>query len=812
MSEGRPQQGAPASPPPRLQSLEDVARPGSLRRAVAELEEIVGPGDPDAPGRGEESERAGSLEVRLGELASAPVLATLFRLALVSAVRRGPAALDDGPSPARLFAAATIAAATGRVALPFLLALRASLTALESELHAGGAWAREEPPWWHPLPTPGPLESRWRRLEQSFGRALGPSAGRGGSEGWLHLTVALPPELLGPLQEQLDRAVDLGIVDLSPGVVGASAARSRHRSDSVLFLTGLEARLLAELPDLAVLVQWLLSRGADRLGRELFPGRALYPPQTAMLARYRAPASGFDPHVDNPGGRNDNGRALTAVVYLGFPGEACTGGELLLWPPERPADRPPAARLAAVGGSAVLFDARRIPHAVRPLEPGPDRWTLVVWLNEASRRPPNELLEAPRLTLADALSGVEEPPVPRGRVIFRQLHGGAVSPEIAVRTVPQGPAPRVGVVTTVRPAGDQAVALGGWVRHHLDLGVDHLLVILDEPPGAGEAAAVRRSLQELGGEAMTVWSAREARRRWPDVAPGAGRDRPSELRCHAAGGPAAWAVAARQSLNASAGLAAARGDELGGRPLDWLVHLDADELLVVDGPGRGGATLADHFAAAREAGLAAVRYANHELLLPWEPGRPLRFKLNPLLAVARLGRAGWEGLVSVLGMAQEGPHPYFRAYWNGKSAVAVDAGEGAAGVHGWQTAGPARDGLLAGPSVLHVHLPTPSAFRGKYLRLADGPDAGRPFPPSWLEEAARRLIRELSVEGASPAVRDRRLDALYAAACCFSPREVELLEMAGLLIAPELGPGRLLAAARSPGLETTPWSPSGDGR
>ncbi len=303
--------------------------------------------------------------------------------------------------------------------------------------------------------------------------------------------------------------------------------------------------------------------------------------------------------------------------------------------------------------------------------------------------------------------------------------------------------------------------------------------------------------------------------------PRAPREKLAELRRQAEGGPAAWAVAARQSLNASAALAAARGDELGGRPLDWLLHLDADELLGLEGPGRGGASLADHFAAAGAAGLAMIRYADHELLLPWEPGTPLRFKVNPLLAAALLGRTGWQKLVTLLGMAQDGPRPYFRAYWNGKAAVAVAAAAGASGVHGWRKVGTAGAavaagaGLLAGPSILHVHLPTAAAFRAKYLRVAEGREERRPFAPSPLEAAACALIRELRAEGASPAVVEGRLDALYAASCVFAPREVELLEVAGLLVTPELGPGRLLAGAGPEGaraLVSSGSEPVGDGR
>ena len=62
---------------------------------------------------------------------------------------------------------------------------------------------------------------------------------------------------------------------------------------------------------------------------------------------------------------------------------------------------------------------------------------------------------------------------------------------------------------------------------------------------------------------------------------------------------------------------------------DWLLHLDADELFCMEGAGRGGESLRDHYAVATAAGLHMIRYLNHELLLPHEPGSAPRFRLKP---------------------------------------------------------------------------------------------------------------------------------------------------------------------------------------
>jgi len=225
--------------------------------------------------------------------------------------------------------------------------------------------------------------------------------------------------------------------------------------------------------------------------------------------------------------------------------------------------------------------------------------------------------------------------------------------------------------------------------------------------------------------------------------------------------------------------------------------VDADEHFHLEGDGRGGATLHGHFAAARAAGWRLVRYVNHELLLPWEPGTPPRFKLNPRLAAARLGPSGWRALVSALEMAQTDPRPYFAGYHNGKSAVAVACGLAAAGVHGWYLAGerasaaprlveaggPDGNCWLAGPSILHLHRPTPAAFREKYRAIAAAASTcPRPFAPSPLEEAAVALLR--SLDGAEPAHVERQLETLYRRLTAFTEIEAELLNEAGLIFAP----------------------------
>jgi hypothetical protein len=774
----------PSDTQPAIGSREDLARPGALRAALAELAALAAAG--------------GEVPIdRLRALASPEGLDVLFRVALGRSLRRGPAGVSELGSPARWLALAAAAAGAGALPVATGAALRSSLDLLAEELTASGAWGAQVPLWWSPLPARGDLEGLWLELggEPRAGRPVGvpPVAqsraafGSGPEAGarWLAWGGALPPKLLARVAAELAAAAGEDGLSLRGAGVGRLDRRSSQRSDEVRYLTGLEPELIAGAPALAGLIQHLLGRAEEPLRRTL-PGLELHAPQTVMLARYPAPASGFAAHLDNPGGEDDNGRALSLVVYLNPPQRPCRGGGLALWPAGAAGGDPPVVVLPPAGGSAVLFDARTVVHAVEPLEPGPDRWTLVLWWSERPRRPPRPLVPVPAPTAAEVLLPIDDPPVVPGAVLFRRVDREGKG-RVEVHRPAPGRRPRAGVVATVRGGAGE---LGAWCRHHLDLGVDHLVLVLDEGAEPGEAEGLEALRRELGRERFTLWSDPEARRRREGLPSFEGRD---VLAAAAGYGPATWAVAARQGLNATAVLhaaAAREASDLGAAALDWLVHLDGDELLHLEGSGRGGAALGEHFAAAEAAGWRALRYLNHELLLPWHPGAPARFKRNPELAAARLGGVGWARLARHLGMEQGDRRPYFRAYWNGKSAVAVAAGARADGVHAWCVPGVSAAPTLAGPSVLHFHLPTAEAFRQKYLLVASAPDglddAARPFPPSDLERAACSLVREHRESGAGAAGLAARLDALYAERTAFTAEEVELLAEADLLFTPRL--------------------------
>src|SRR5262249_1952209 len=137
--------------------------------------------------------------------------------------------------------------------------------------------------------------------------------------------------------------------------------------------------------------------------------------------RYPAPSVGYRPHLDNPGGREDNGRALTCVIYLNPPGRECAGGELALWSPGTAVSSPPGLVHEPRGGSAALFKAPAVPHEVRPLHEGPARWALTLWFQDGlSAAAPDpgvqrgNLSGIPAIAATDALQAIPDPRLPPG--------------------------------------------------------------------------------------------------------------------------------------------------------------------------------------------------------------------------------------------------------------------------------------------------------------------------------------------------------------------------------------------------------------
>ncbi|MCH9647373.1 MAG: 2OG-Fe(II) oxygenase [Deltaproteobacteria bacterium] len=736
-----------------------------------------------------------------------------FHLQLCTLLRRGPLSADRQrpatsatEAPARLLTLAQQAATAGSLDLASLIALRRLPGELADKLVATEAWAKGTPLWWSPFPTPNLLEQLWQEISGAGETTPLPTRERLRSafsatsrRRWLALPGLLSPAVADRLHGELEDAFQQGSLDLAAAGVGAKGEISSRRTDWVRYLKGTEAEVLAATPRLAALAQWGLATLGDSLGAAL-PNRPPSSPQSIMLARYPAPSAGFHPHLDNPGGpanseTADNGRSLTLVLYLNGPGQECQGGELALWPAGDTKGSDGGEVFPARSGLGVLFDSRTIPHQVRPVRPGPARWALTFWFNDALD--PMPFAPAPRRpTVTELLLPLPSPPLPPEKVLLHlledsQLGSGSPGGSFVTKTTGREQQ-RIGIVCTIYRGG---AALDSWCEYHFSLGFAHLLLVFDHLSETTEKADAERLRKRYPAGRLTLWSGEELQDSgWPTVKEGIEKD---TLLATSRGGGSSYAVASRQALNASSALQIAQSDELGGGPLTWLLHLDSDEYFHLEGTGRGGSDLQQHFATASAAGWGQVRYVNHELLPNQErlsqpaPSGP-RFKLHPRLAAARLGPSGWEQLVRHLKMAQDDPRPYFTGYHNGKSAVNVQAGEGAAGVHGWALRpGSSFESVwVAGPSILHHQVPSYDSFAAKYLSKAasPAPPHHRPFPPSPLEQAALAEIHRLQEEGAGEQHLQRALREIYLSRTTFTPAEVDLLEEAGLLFEATLNP------------------------
>ncbi|MEM9599147.1 MAG: 2OG-Fe(II) oxygenase, partial [Acidobacteriota bacterium] len=420
----------------------------------------------------------------------------LLEVALTASLRRGP---GGRPSPSRWIEVGAAAAAAGAVPWGTPGELRRRLLDASQRLVASSAWSSDAPAWWDPLPAASEGEGRWEEVAAGLRWPQAPAwagAFRGGPR-YLVMESFVGEDFAAEAFRELETFWGAGASALEPGTVGDarrsadrsgprseghseghSEGRTEGRSDDVRFVTGLEGDLLAAAPSATVLIQALLA-GVEGWMGEISEGRdrSLYPPQRAMLARYGAPGQGFDPHLDNPaggaiGGDFDNGRGLTLVVYLNPRHRTPCGGELALWRPGASSSDPADAVVPPVGGGAACFDSRRVLHQVRPLEPGPPRWALTLWLNEAPQGPPPSL-PVPMPTVAELLAPVADPPLPARKLLARICDDypppvGGAGLGVDVWAVPQRASVRAGVVTTAYGAD-----LSAWGRRHLDLGFQY---------------------------------------------------------------------------------------------------------------------------------------------------------------------------------------------------------------------------------------------------------------------------------------------------------------------------------------------------
>lgn len=219
---------------------------------------------------------------------------------------------------------------------------------------------------------------------------------------------------------------------------------------------------------------------------------------------------------------------------------------------------------------------------------------------------------------------------------------------------------RAGIVTTVK---DFAALADSWCAYHLSVGFDHLFIYFDD---AAEMARLNL-LARFSSDRITCIPhddrLRTAWKRLPRTA--------EALIAHAS-----EEVQTRQQLNArhAMGLAVCMG-------LDWLLHIDADELFH---PGACG-DAASHFRQLAADGVETFCYMNYEAVPEAHgvrnPFGELSLFKRCIEAVKRTP-ASIEAVNVWLARSPDGGS-YFYYYDNGKAAVRVHPEATTLSVHEW---------------------------------------------------------------------------------------------------------------------------------
>jgi hypothetical protein len=315
---------------------------------------------------------------------------------------------------------------------------------------------------------------------------------------------------------------------------------------------------------------------------------------------------------------------------------------------------------------------------------------------------------------------------------------------------------RAAIVATMRAPG--ADVLASWLAYHRAIGFRHFFLYFDDPDDPDRAVATGRDVTVIRCDRALL---RRLPRysQWPVVgafATGTGVDR----------------LMARQILHVQDALARIESARM---PIDWLLHIDHDELFVVTGNDA-----AAHFRALDRLGTDQAIYLNHEAVPETlEVDNMFRtvtlFKRNPSV----LRRAG------SLPLARASARRYL-GYKHGKAAIRVGVAAVPDGVHSFAGIGvELRTRWLESPFLLHYPSCGFARWRLKYRLLGD-------FPDLWFG----RLPLRLKFHQHSRDVRDAPDDQVRAFyrrhAMLGGPAAREALRKRGVLVRIR-GPSRLLA-------------------
>jgi hypothetical protein len=304
--------------------------------------------------------------------------------------------------------------------------------------------------------------------------------------------------------------------------------------------------------------------------------------------------------------------------------------------------------------------------------------------------------------------------------------------------------------------------LTGWLDYHRAIGVSRFFLYFDDPGDRDlDVVATARDVTARRRDAELMDELR-ACPQWPAMGPfamtGRGGDR----------------TMARQVLHVEHALDRIAREQA---DVDWLLHIDHDELFCTPG---GDAPA--HFAALTELGADHAVYLNHEAVPESidvdDVFRDVTlFKRNPFVVERLRGPRARAAAIR-----------RFLAYWNGKSVIRIGSGGRPSGVHRFApTTQPLDTRVVETPCILHYPSCGFARWRAKYRQLGD-------FGDRWFERVPIGLPFHLDSRDQRTTSDDLARAYYRRHALLGGPAALERLRSRGLVVRIR-APSRILGAS-----------------
>jgi hypothetical protein len=262
---------------------------------------------------------------------------------------------------------------------------------------------------------------------------------------------------------------------------------------------------------------------------------------------------------------------------------------------------------------------------------------------------------------------------------------------------------KVGIVTTV---ADAAEHIEFFIQYHLSIGIEHIFIFIDDQCEETYRTAGRYS------QATPLYVDETLKEYWKNL-PCYRSTEKRELRD--------TEVMVRQEYNAHLGFSLAKDFDL-----DWLLHIDVDELFFPNGN-----SLDDHYREMQIKGVGGCVYCNYEAI-PTKQQSECIYTATPFFKRNFFKRGHWffrEDQRDFISATPWLSDFYFNYYQNGKSAANAHHELVVGDVHAmWGNGTQLKLLGQTDPIILHFPSITLKEFHKKYQRLGQFDDEWKGFP------------------------------------------------------------------------------------